>query len=151
MIDFAPPTLPEQGRAKLSILEDNEAVIKIPIKGRSPNLRYVGRTHRVDLDIVSECFRKDTGIAIRFVGTKNQRADLLTKGSFTGPQWSALVELIQLGAPAQPITCMQDFTPENLLKRGESFDAKKWEHGGNFCPKKKKNPKKKAEEKRILN
>ena len=85
------------------ILEANEAVIKITIKGRSPNLRYVGRTHRVDLDFVSECFKNDTGIAIRFVGTKNQVADILTKGSFTATQWSTLVELIHLGAPEPPL------------------------------------------------
>ena len=109
LIDFAPPTLPKPGRAKLLILEDNEAVIKITI--------YVGRTHRVDLDFVSECFKNDTGIAIRFVGTKNQMADLLTKGSFTSPQWSTLVELIQLGAPDPPLA--------NLLARGETLDAKK--------------------------
>ena len=116
LIDFFPPALPKPGKAKLLIMEDNEAVIKITIKGRSPNLRYVGRTHRVDLDFVSKRFRKDTGIAIRYVGTKNQMADLLTKGSFTGPQWSTLVELIQLGSPAPPIACMWDFTPSNLLK-----------------------------------
>ena len=116
-IDFVPPTLPKPGKAKLLIMEDNEAVIKIAIKGRSPDLRYVGRTHRVDLDFVSECFRKDTSIAIRYVGTKNQMADLLTKGSFTGPQWSTLIELIQLGAPDPPLA--------NLLARGETLDAKK--------------------------
>ena len=127
---------------------DNEAVIKITIKGRSPNLRYVGRTHRVDLDFVSECFRKDTGIAIRYVGTKNQMADLLTKGSFTGPQWSTLVELIQLGSPAPPIACMWDFTPSNLLKRGETQGAENGSIGEPLAPKRKrirKRKKKKGE------
>ena len=39
-VDYVPPSLPrENGRAKLIVLEDNEAVIKITIKGRSPNLR----------------------------------------------------------------------------------------------------------------
>ena len=42
-------------------------------------IRYVGRTHRVDLEFVSECFRNDTGNAINFAGTKKQMADLLTK------------------------------------------------------------------------
>ena len=127
LIDFVPPTLPKPGRAKLLILEDNEAVIKITIKG----LRYVGRTHRVDLDFVSECFKNDTGIAIMFVGTKNQMADILTKGSFTATQWSTLVELIQLGAPEPPLA--------NLTARGETLNAKR----------KKKNSKK--ERQRTLN
>ena len=32
------------------IFEDNEAVIKMIIKGRSPTVRHVSRTHRVALD-----------------------------------------------------------------------------------------------------
>ncbi len=44
-------------------------------------------------------------------------ADLPTKGSFTGPQWSTLVELIQPGAPEPPLA--------NLLTRGETLYAKK--------------------------
>ena len=34
----------------LYVFEDNEAVIKMIIKGRSPTMRYVSRTHRVALD-----------------------------------------------------------------------------------------------------
>ena len=36
--------------ALLYIFEDNEAVIKMIIKGRSPTMRHVSRTHRVALD-----------------------------------------------------------------------------------------------------
>ena len=36
--------------AQLYIFEDNEAVIKMIIKGRSPTMRHVSRTHRVALD-----------------------------------------------------------------------------------------------------
>ena len=34
----------------LYVFEDNEAVIKMIIKGRSPTMRHVPRTHRVALD-----------------------------------------------------------------------------------------------------
>ena len=34
----------------LYVFEDNEAVIKMNIKGRSPTMRHVSRTHRVALD-----------------------------------------------------------------------------------------------------
>ena len=37
-------------RRHLYIFEDNEAVIKMIIKGRSPTMRHVSRTHRVALD-----------------------------------------------------------------------------------------------------
>ena len=36
--------------ALLYVFEDNEAVIKMIIKGRSPTMRHVFRTHRVALD-----------------------------------------------------------------------------------------------------
>ena len=36
--------------SQLYIFEDNEAVIKMIIKGRSPTMRHVSRTHRVALD-----------------------------------------------------------------------------------------------------
>ena len=76
-----------QGLANLLLLEDNEAVIKMIIKGRSINLRHVLRTHRVDLDWLFERFREDPGLFIRYVSTKQQIAGMLTKGSFTAAQW----------------------------------------------------------------
>ena len=36
--------------ALLYVFEDNEAEIKMIIKGRSPTMRHVSRTHRVALD-----------------------------------------------------------------------------------------------------
>ena len=36
--------------ALLYVFEDNEAVIKMIMKGRSPTMRHVCRTHRVALD-----------------------------------------------------------------------------------------------------
>ena len=39
-----------QDESQLYIFEDNEAVIKVIIKGRSPTTRHVSRTHRLALD-----------------------------------------------------------------------------------------------------
>ena len=50
-VDYVPCTMPlSSGLGKCIIFEDNDAVIKACIKGRSPAMRHVGRTHRVDLD-----------------------------------------------------------------------------------------------------
>ena len=52
---FVPKNVSElHPNAKLVVMEDNEAVIKMIIKGRSPTLRHVSRTHRVDLDWLFE-------------------------------------------------------------------------------------------------
>ena len=96
-LDYVPPSLPPStGKAKLYALEDNDAVIKMTVKGRSPNWRHVGRTHRVDLDWLFDRVRLDPGIFIKFVGTKEQLADILTKGSFTAEAWTALIHLLLL-------------------------------------------------------
>ena len=46
--------------ALLYIFEDNEAVIKMIIKVRSPTMRHVFRTHRVALDWLSDRINLDT-------------------------------------------------------------------------------------------
>ena len=65
------------------VFEDNEAVIKMIVKGRSPTMRHVSRTHRVALDSLFDQIILDTQIQIKYIDTKNQLADILTKGSFT--------------------------------------------------------------------
>ena len=48
--------------ALLYVFEDNEAVIKMIIKGRSPTMRHVSRTHRVALDWLFDRRNLDTKI-----------------------------------------------------------------------------------------
>ena len=69
--------------ALLYVFEDNETVIKMIIKGRSPTLRHVSRTHRVALDWLFDRTNLDSKIQIKYIDTKNQLADILTKGNFT--------------------------------------------------------------------
>ena len=50
-IDSVPSTVQSaRQEALLYVFEDNEAVIKMIIKGRSPTMRHASRTHRVALD-----------------------------------------------------------------------------------------------------
>ena len=65
------------------MFEDNEAVIKMIIKGRSPRMRHVSRTHRVALDWLFDRINLDPKIHIKYIDTQNQLGDILTKGSFT--------------------------------------------------------------------
>ena len=80
------------------------------IKGRSPNLRHMSRTHRVDLDWLIEQIKVDAGINLKFVGTNEQMADMLTKASFTIPKWKSLLRLHQIG----------DFKREKGKEKGPS-------------------------------
>ena len=51
--------------ALLYVFEDNEAVIKMIIKGRSPTMRHVTRTHRVALDWLFDRINLDPKIQIK--------------------------------------------------------------------------------------
>ena len=52
--------------ALLYVFEDNEAVIKMIIKGRSPTMRHVSRTHRVALDWLFDRINLDPKIQIKY-------------------------------------------------------------------------------------
>ena len=80
----------------LYIFEDNEAVIKMIIKGRSPTMRHVSRTHRVALDWLFDRINLDPKIQIKHIDTKNQLADILTKGNFTRDEWNHLLCLFNI-------------------------------------------------------
>ena len=60
--------------AMLYIFEDNEAVIKMIIKGRSPTMRHVSRTHIVALDWLFDRMNLDPKIQIKYFDTKHQLA-----------------------------------------------------------------------------
>ena len=82
--------------ALLYVFEDNEAVIKMIIKGRSPTTRHVSRTHRVALDWLFDRINLDPKIQIKYIDTKNQLADILTKGNFTRDEWNHLLSLFNI-------------------------------------------------------
>ena len=82
--------------ALLYIFEDNEAVIKMIIKGRSPIMRHVSRTHRVALDWLFDRINLHPKIQIKYIDTKNQLADILTKGNLTRDEWNHLLCLFNI-------------------------------------------------------
>ena len=83
--------------ALLYVFEDNEAVIKMIITGkRSPTMRHVSRTHRVALDWLFDRINLDSKIQIKYIDTKNQLADILTKGNFTHDEWNHLLTLFNI-------------------------------------------------------
>ena len=91
-VDTVPSNVQSANReALLYVFEDNEAVIKMIIKGRSPTMRHVSRTHRVALDWLFDRINLDSKIQIKYIDTKNQLADILTKRNFTRDEWNHLL------------------------------------------------------------
>ena len=66
------------------------------MKGRSPTMRHVSRTHRVALDWLFDQIDLDPKIQVKYIGTKNQLADILTKGNFTRDEWNHLLTLFNI-------------------------------------------------------
>ena len=87
---------PRVKKLLLYVFEDNEAVIKMIIKGRSPTMRHVSRTHRVALDWLFDRINLDSKIQIKYIDTKNQLADILTKGNFTRDESNHLLSLFNI-------------------------------------------------------
>ena len=81
--------------ALLYVFEDNEAVIKMIIKGMS-SMRHFSRTNRVALDWLFDRIKLDPKIQIKYIDTKNQLADILTKRNFTRDEWNHLLCLFNI-------------------------------------------------------
>ena len=79
------------------IFEDNDAVIKMIIKERSSTMRHVSRTQRVALDWLFDRINLEPKIQVKFIDTKNQLADILTKGNFTRDEWNHLLCFFNIG------------------------------------------------------
>ena len=60
----------------LYVFEDTEAVIKKIIKGRSPTMKHVSRTHQVALDWLFDRINRDPKIQIGYIDTKHQITDI---------------------------------------------------------------------------
>ena len=104
------------------IFEDNEAVIQIITKGRSPTMKHVSRTHRVALDWLFDRIDLDPEIQIQDIDTKNQLADMLTKGNFTRDEWNHLLCYLTSASSV----------PSIFLKRCRKEHKKMQEIPGNF-------------------
>ena len=64
-VDFVSSNVNSSRKEVLYIFEDNEAVIKMILKGRSPTMRHVPRTHRVALDWLFDRINLDPKIQIK--------------------------------------------------------------------------------------
>ena len=96
-VDFLPSNFQSSHQeAVVYVFEDNEAVIKMIMKGRSPTMRHVSRIHRVAIVWLFGRSNLDSTNQIKYIDTKNQLADTLTKGNFTRDKWNHLLCLFNI-------------------------------------------------------
>ena len=110
--------------AMLYVFEDDEAVIKMMINGRSPTMRHVSRTHRVALDWL--CDRINLELQIKHVDTKNQLADIPTKGSFTRDEWNHLLRLFNI-SHLSSLRCTNSFSLISCITMAKRIQEQKEE------------------------
>ena len=82
-VDFIPSNFkPSHQEVLLYVFEDNEAVIKMIIKERSPTVRHVSRTNRVALDWLFDRINLDPKIQIKYIDTKKPTRRHTDQGKF---------------------------------------------------------------------
>ena len=87
-------------------------------------MRHVSRTHRVALDWLFDRINLDPKIQIKHIDTKNQLADILTKGNFTRDEWNHLLCLFNTShfSSTNCLEVMSKRTQENVGE--DRFTAK---------------------------
>ena len=72
-IDYDPSNVQSSNQeALLYVFDNNEAVIKMIMKGRSPTMRHVSKTHRVALGWLFDRINLDSKIQIKYIDTNSQ-------------------------------------------------------------------------------
>ena len=124
-IDSVPSNVQSANReALLCVFEDNEAAIKMIMKGRSPTMRHVSRTHRVALDWLFDRINLDPKIQIKYIDTKNQLADILTKGEFHTWWVESFVDLVHRSDGKTSSTRIRKRTCHSQIETFDDFDRK---------------------------
>ena len=83
-------------------------------------MRHVSRTHRIALDWLVDRINLDSKIQIRYLDTKHQLADILTKGNFTRDECHNLLHLFNI-SHFSSLCCAQNLSltscPKTTAKR----------------------------------
>ena len=118
-IDYVPSNVQfSHQEALLYVFKDNEAVIKMILKRRSSTMRHVSKTHRIALDWKFDRINLDPKIQIKYIDTKNQLADILTKGKFTRDEWNHLLCLFNISHSSSTV-CSETMAKRSQQDSGE--------------------------------
>ena len=75
-----------------TLLEDNQATMRILKSGKDPALRHIARTHRVNFAWLSDVSRACDQMDIKYCSTHEQSADIMTK-EFTNAEIGTELQL----------------------------------------------------------
>ena len=87
-------------------------------------MRHVSRTHRAALDWLFDRINLGPKNQIKYIDTKNQLADILTKGNFTRDEWNHLLCLFNISHFSSTV-CSEVMSKRTQKESGEErFTAK---------------------------
>ena len=90
-------------------------------------MQNLGNTHiRVALDWLFDRINLDSKIQIKYIDTKNQLADILTKGHFTRDEWNHLLCLFDISffSSINNLEAMSKRTPEDASEERVTAKSK---------------------------
>ena len=81
-------------------------------------MRHVSRTHRIALDWLFDRINLVPKIQIKYIDTKTQLADILTKGNFTRDEWNHLLSLFNISHFSSTV-CSETVAKRSQHESGE--------------------------------
>jgi hypothetical protein len=87
-------------KVMLHVKEDNEAMIKVLTTGRNPTMRYLSRTHGININWLHEV-SNGPFVKLDYTRSEDQAADMFTKPFEVGTKWSALIPLVNMATPTE--------------------------------------------------
>ena len=82
------------------MMEDNEAVIEIIAQGRTPALRHLHRTRRIEVGWLVGVFANE-GMLLKYVPTTLQIADMFSNHLTKPSHWEHMLRLAQINDPPE--------------------------------------------------
>ncbi|MFM7989438.1 MAG: hypothetical protein ACKPKO_60000, partial [Candidatus Fonsibacter sp.] len=72
---------------------DHRLIVRVVQTGKTPTMRYLGRTHRISVAWLHEVFR-DPNLQLMYETSNNMCADIYTKGFTDTATWNGLLRAI---------------------------------------------------------
>ena len=104
--------------ALLYIFEEQRSSDQDDHEGKTPYNATCFQNHRAALDWLFDRINLDPKIQVKYIDTKNQLADILTKGNFTRDEWNHLLCLFNI-SHFSSINCLEAMSKRTQEDAGE--------------------------------
>ena len=115
-------TLKEGNQMKLEFYEDNQAAIQVIKSGKNPNMKHMGRTHKVCTMWLHENVQNDPDVKMIYADSLEMCADIFTKDLSDKAKWEQAIRLINIGPMGDKIQARK--VSDACIKRKEERKAK---------------------------